>query len=165
MAPSRSTPQMMQVTRAAFRAHVSPNQQATDPKSHTLVKISLQDSFKSCYLLNSYGRPHLLRRVLVIPPKALGGFTASVGTIRLIDEAGEPKGDRANLSPLSCWTESSLVRDYPTLGDKAAKDVLPSARRSKRSSGLSPFALATSAFTPSTELTGVWLTCKMTSPG
>jgi len=37
MAPSRSTPQMMQATRAAFRAHVSPNEQATDPKSHTLV--------------------------------------------------------------------------------------------------------------------------------
>jgi hypothetical protein len=29
---------MMQATRAAFRAHVSPNEQATDPKSHTLVK-------------------------------------------------------------------------------------------------------------------------------
>jgi hypothetical protein len=29
---------MMQVTRAAFQAVVSPNEQATDPKSHTLVK-------------------------------------------------------------------------------------------------------------------------------
>jgi hypothetical protein len=57
MAPSRSTPRMMQVTRAAFQAVASLNEQATDPKSHTLVKISLQDSFKSCYLLNSYGRP------------------------------------------------------------------------------------------------------------
>jgi hypothetical protein len=37
MAPSRSTPQMMQVTRAAFQAVVSLNVQATDPKSHTLV--------------------------------------------------------------------------------------------------------------------------------
>jgi hypothetical protein len=57
MAPSRSTPQMMQVTRAAFQAKASLNEQATDPKSHTLVRISLQDSFKCCYLLNSDGRP------------------------------------------------------------------------------------------------------------
>src|SRR4030095_14615006 len=57
MAPSRSTPQMMQVTRAAFQAFASLNEQATDPKSHTLVKNSLQDSFTSCYLLNSDGRP------------------------------------------------------------------------------------------------------------
>ncbi len=47
----------MQVTRAAFQAVASLNKQATDPKSHTLVKISLQDSFKSRYLLNSDGRP------------------------------------------------------------------------------------------------------------
>src|SRR5437762_2756748 len=57
MAPSRSTPQMMQVTRAAFQAVASLNKQATDPKSHTLVKKPLQDSFRSCYLLNSDGRP------------------------------------------------------------------------------------------------------------
>jgi hypothetical protein len=56
MAPSRSTPQMMQVTRAAFQAVASLNEQATDPKSHTLVKKPLQDSFRSCYLLNSDGR-------------------------------------------------------------------------------------------------------------
>jgi hypothetical protein len=47
---------MMQVTRAAFQAKASLNEQATDPKSHTLVRISLQDSFKCCYLLNSDGR-------------------------------------------------------------------------------------------------------------
>ena len=35
----RSTPQMMQVTRAAFQAIASLNEQATDPKSHTLVRI------------------------------------------------------------------------------------------------------------------------------
>ncbi len=34
---------MMQVTRAAFQAVASLNEQATDPKSHTLVKNSLQD--------------------------------------------------------------------------------------------------------------------------
>ena len=39
MAPSRSTPRMMQVTRAAFQALASLNEQATDPKSHTLVRI------------------------------------------------------------------------------------------------------------------------------
>src|SRR5262249_32706440 len=38
MAPSRSTPRMMQVTRAAFQAVASLNEQATDPKSHTPVK-------------------------------------------------------------------------------------------------------------------------------
>jgi len=37
MAPSRSTPQMMQVTRTAFQASANLNKQATDPKSHTLV--------------------------------------------------------------------------------------------------------------------------------
>jgi len=40
MAPSRSTPQMMQVTRAAFQAVANLNEQATDPKSHTLVRNS-----------------------------------------------------------------------------------------------------------------------------
>jgi len=65
MAPSRSTPQMMQVTRAAFQAVASLNEQATDPKSHTLVKNSLQDSFTSCYLLNSDGRPTKRRTLLV----------------------------------------------------------------------------------------------------
>jgi len=49
---------MMQVTRAAFQAVASLNKQATDPKSHTLVKKPLQDSFKSRYLLNSDGRPY-----------------------------------------------------------------------------------------------------------
>jgi len=39
MAPSRSTPRMMQVTRAAFQAVASLNKQATDPKSHTLARI------------------------------------------------------------------------------------------------------------------------------
>ncbi len=47
----------MQVTRAAFQAVASLNKQATDPKSHTLVKKPLQDSSKSCYLPNSDGRP------------------------------------------------------------------------------------------------------------
>jgi hypothetical protein len=32
-------PRMMQVTRAAFQAVASLNEQATDPKSHTLVRI------------------------------------------------------------------------------------------------------------------------------
>ena len=32
---------MMQVTRAAFQALANLNEQATDPKSHTLVKNSL----------------------------------------------------------------------------------------------------------------------------
>jgi len=31
MAPSRSTPRMMQVTEAAFREYASLNEQATDP--------------------------------------------------------------------------------------------------------------------------------------
>ena len=58
MAPSRSTPRMMQVTRAAFQAVASLNEQATDPKSHTLVKNSyIPYSLRSCYLLNSDGRP------------------------------------------------------------------------------------------------------------
>jgi len=67
MAPSRSTPQMMQVTRAAFQAVASLNEQATDPKSHTLVNKPLQDSFRSCYLLNSDGRPRCLCRKPTAP--------------------------------------------------------------------------------------------------
>jgi len=38
MAPSRSTLRMMQATRAAFQAVANLNEQATDPKSHTLVR-------------------------------------------------------------------------------------------------------------------------------
>ena len=49
------------------------------------------------------------------------------------------------------------LQNYPTLRDKEANIVLPSARRTKRSIGLSPLALATSSFTPLTELTGIWL--------
>src|SRR5207253_10898816 len=57
MAPSRSTPRMMQVTRAAFQAVVSLNEQATDTKSHTLVRIA--DTLSSPVLspANSDGRP------------------------------------------------------------------------------------------------------------
>src|SRR5437870_768419 len=57
MAPSRSTPRMMQVTRAAFQAVASLNQQATDPKSHTLVR-TFYTRFSSVPLpANSDGRP------------------------------------------------------------------------------------------------------------
>jgi hypothetical protein len=42
---------MMQVTRAAFQAVASLNQQATDPKSHTLVRNFILVSFCSRYLL------------------------------------------------------------------------------------------------------------------
>jgi len=48
---------MMQVTRAAFQALANLNEQATDPQSHTLVKSLLQEIQRSCYLLNSDGRP------------------------------------------------------------------------------------------------------------
>ncbi len=48
---------MMQVTRAAFQAKASLNEQATDPKSHTLVK----NVYTSCSFVplpaNSDGRP------------------------------------------------------------------------------------------------------------
>ncbi len=46
MAPSRSTPRMMQVTEAAFQAKVSLKEQATDPKSHTSVRTLIL--FPSC---------------------------------------------------------------------------------------------------------------------
>jgi hypothetical protein len=64
---------MMQVTRAAFQAIASLNEQATDPKSHTLVKNSLQDSFTSCYLPNSDGRPlwSVWPKYAVKDPKAI----------------------------------------------------------------------------------------------
>jgi hypothetical protein len=48
---------MMQVTRAAFQAQASLNQQATDPMSHTLVRTFLHKSLSSCYLLNSMVDP------------------------------------------------------------------------------------------------------------
>ena len=41
---------MMQVTRAAFQAVASLNVQATDPKSHTLVKTLLQEIQRYRYL-------------------------------------------------------------------------------------------------------------------
>jgi hypothetical protein len=55
---------MMQVTRAAFQAVASLNEQATDPKSHTPVK----NVYTSCSLVplpaNSDGRPFsALRRM------------------------------------------------------------------------------------------------------
>jgi hypothetical protein len=53
---------MMQVTRAAFQAQASLNQQATDPMSHTLVRTFLHQSLSSCYLLNSMVDPKLLSR-------------------------------------------------------------------------------------------------------
>src|SRR5207253_10969941 len=58
MAPSRSTPRMMQMTRAAFQAVVSLNEQATDPKSHTLVRITYTLSSPVLSPANSDGRPH-----------------------------------------------------------------------------------------------------------
>src|SRR5207249_1012195 len=57
MAPSRSTPRMMQMTRAAFQAVVSQNEQATDPKSHTLVRITYTLSSPVLSPANSDGRP------------------------------------------------------------------------------------------------------------
>src|SRR5205809_4019705 len=56
MAPSRSTPRMMQMTRAAFQAVVSLNEQATDPKSHTLVRITYTLSSPVLSPANSDGR-------------------------------------------------------------------------------------------------------------
>ena len=41
---------MMQVTRAAFQAVASLNEQATDPKSHTSVKNSLLEILPRRYL-------------------------------------------------------------------------------------------------------------------
>src|SRR5207247_11326669 len=60
MAPSRSTPRMMQMTRAAFQAVVSLNEPATDPKSHTLVMISYTLSSPVMSPANSDGRPRCL---------------------------------------------------------------------------------------------------------
>jgi hypothetical protein len=57
MAPSRSTPQMMQVTRAAFQAVASLNEQATDPKSHTLVSTKEILVIEVAATCNSDGRP------------------------------------------------------------------------------------------------------------
>src|SRR5262245_52850174 len=57
MAPSRSTPQMMQVTRAAFQAVASLNEQATDPKSHTPVKNVYTSGSLVPLPANSDGRP------------------------------------------------------------------------------------------------------------
>ena len=42
---------MMQVTRAAFQTVANLNEQATDPKSHTLVKSLLQETQRYRYLL------------------------------------------------------------------------------------------------------------------
>ena len=56
MAPSRSTPRMMQVTRAAFQAVANLNKQATDPKSHTLVRITYTLSSPALSPANSDGR-------------------------------------------------------------------------------------------------------------
>jgi hypothetical protein len=41
---------MMQVTRAAFQAVASLNEQATDTKSHTLVRITYTLSSPVCHL-------------------------------------------------------------------------------------------------------------------
>jgi hypothetical protein len=51
---------MMQVTRAAFQAVASLNEQATDPKSHTLVNIAYTLSCPVLSPANSDGRPELL---------------------------------------------------------------------------------------------------------
>src|SRR5262249_47284 len=58
MAPSRSTPRMMQVTRAAFQAVASLNEQATDPKSHTPVKNVYTSGSLVPLPANSDGRPY-----------------------------------------------------------------------------------------------------------
>ena len=47
----------MQVTRAAFQAVASLNEQATDPKSHTLVSIAYTLSCPVLSPANSDGRP------------------------------------------------------------------------------------------------------------
>jgi hypothetical protein len=93
---------MMQVTRAAFQAVASLNEQATDPKSHTLVKNSLQDSFTSCYLLNSDGRPLVLvllagsaRERAGVDPNSFFGkkghaiFDGEINDLKSLDEALE----------------------------------------------------------------------------
>jgi hypothetical protein len=51
---------MMQVTRAAFLAVASVNEQATDPKSHTLVRITYTLSSSVLSPANSDGRPQQL---------------------------------------------------------------------------------------------------------
>jgi len=56
---------MMQVTRAAFQAVASLNQQATDPKSHTLVRNFILVSFCSRYLLIPMVDPKSLWNVRV----------------------------------------------------------------------------------------------------
>jgi hypothetical protein len=38
------------VTRAAFQAFASLNEQATDPKSHTLAETLILESLQRCYL-------------------------------------------------------------------------------------------------------------------
>jgi len=50
----------MQVTRAAFQAVASLNEQATDPKSHTLVSIAYTLSCPVLSPANSDGRPSAL---------------------------------------------------------------------------------------------------------
>src|SRR5437870_9273268 len=50
---------MMQVTRAAFQAVASLNEQATDPKSHTLVRITYTLSSPVLSPANSDGRPQV----------------------------------------------------------------------------------------------------------
>src|SRR5437762_11112433 len=80
MAPSRSTPRMMQMTRAAFQAVVSLNEQATDPKSHTLVRITYTLSSPVLSPANSDGRPRplpvRLRKDKSIEPQDLRDDTA-----------------------------------------------------------------------------------------
>ena len=58
---------MMQVTRAAFQAKASLNQQATDPKSHTPVRNFILVSFCSGYLL-----------IPMVDPTALAAWSTSL---------------------------------------------------------------------------------------
>jgi len=72
MAPSRSTPRMMQVTRAAFQAIASLNKQATDPKSHTLVRITYTLSSPILSPANSDGRPLTYDLIFIPDTRATG---------------------------------------------------------------------------------------------
>ena len=98
MAPSRSTPQMMQVTRAAFQAFASLNKQATDPKSHTLVS-------------NFY----------------TGIFPAPLPAIPMVDPAAFPLGITAwlfnKLVPKIHQTDEGSLAKYSALDDNATERV------------------------------------------
>jgi len=98
---------MMQMTRAAFQAVASLNEQATDPKSHTLVRITYTLSSPVLSPANSDGRPQRYDD----PRDMIALLIALIAVLPTI-AAPEPAEAKPQVSPNTRALDDSPVRRY-----------------------------------------------------